>query len=616
MGRPTTIRDGAPRFFTIVRAFIPEVFRERRLAVAAIGALIASTILRVLEPWPIKFVLDLIAGDSTPAQGWLSQQLSRLAPSTVLLVAAVGVVVLTGLRALFDYLRTVGFALASNRVMGRLRSNLYRHLQRLSLSFHDQARSGDLLVRVTSDIKMLGDVTVTALLPLVASVLLLAAMFAVMFVMNWKLTLVVLAVLPLSSAATIRIGRRIHAAARKQREREGHMAATAAQAISSVKVVQALSLENAFEAEFAESNHRDLREGAKTQRLAARLERSMDVLVAVATALVIWTGGHMVLRAQLTVGELWLFYTYLKRALQPLQDFAKYASRLAKAVAAGERIVEIMDRTPDVREAPHAVVAPRLSGRITFDNVTFSYSPDRPLFNDVSFDVAAGRRLALVGGSGSGKSTLISLLLRLYEFDRGQITADGLDIRNFTLASLRGQFGVVLQDTVLFAATVEDNIAFGAPGATREQIEAAAQLANAHGFISALPDGYATRLGERGVNLSHGQRQRIAIARAAIRQTPILILDEPTTGLDQRAEHLVSEALDRISVGRTTILATHDLRRAASSDDIIVLSQGQVIERGHHADLMQRDGEYARMYRLQTEQLPVDRRSAEYVSVD
>ncbi len=615
MARPKNIRDGAPRFFDVLKAFAPEVLRERRLAGAAVGALVLSTFLRVLEPWPIKVVLDLIAEEPPRGDGILAVWVPRLNPSTVLIIAGIALVSLTGLRALFDYLRTVGFAIASNRVMGRLRANLYRHLQRLSLSFHDQARGGDLLVRVTGDVKMLGDVTVTAFLPLMASLLLLVAMFGVMFALNWRLTVLVLAVLPLSGIATVRIGRRIHAAARSQRDRESRMAATVAQSMAAVKVVQALSLEGRFEEEFAGSNRRDLREGAKTQRLSARLERSIDVLVAVATALVLWAGGNMVLQAELSIGELWLFITYLKRAMQPLQDFAKYAGRLAKAVAAGERIVDIMERTPDVSELPHASSAPLLRGHVRFENVRFAYSPERPVFDRLTLDVGSGRRIALVGSSGSGKSTLISMLLRLYDVSDGRVTIDGHDIRDFTLASLRGQIGVVLQDTILFAATVEENIAFGATQSNRDQIKAAARLANADSFISRLPQGYATPLGERGVNLSHGQRQRIAIARAAIRQTPILLLDEPTHGLDQRNEHRVSEALERLAVGRTTILATHDFRRAATSDEIVMIDGGTILERGSHAELIRSAGAYSRLYRLQTEPTTTQRRGESHVAI-
>lgn len=598
MARPSTIRDGAPRLAHLARAFAPDVLREGRLASAALLALLISTGLRVLEPWPVKWVLDLAASDGrqrTSGAGWLG----NISANQLILGAAIAVVLVTSLRAWFDYLRTIGFALVSNRVMGRLRSRLYQHLQRLSLSFHDQARTGDLLVRVTGDIKMLGDVTVTALLPLVASLLMLAAMIAVMSWFNWQLTLLVLAVMPLSALATIRIGRKIHTAARCQRERESCMAANASQAISAIKVVQALSLEPVFDADFAASSKTDLREGAKTHRLSARLERSTDLVVAVATALVLWAGGHMVLRTELSVGDLWLFLTYLKRGMQPLQDFAKYAARMAKAVAAGERILDILDREPDITDLPNAAPAPALTGEVRFQDVTFCYQPNRPLFDDLDLRLAPGKRIALVGGSGSGKSTLISLLLRLYDPQAGQVTVNGCDIREFTLNSLRGQIGVVLQDAVLFSGSVAENIAFGISGATADQVVAAAELANAADFIARLPEGYATILGERGVNLSQGQRQRIAIARAAIRRAPILLLDEPTTGLDQHNERLVSEALDRLSEGRTTILATHDIRRAAEADDIVVLERGAVIERGSHAELMAQGGHYAHLAALQ-----------------
>lgn len=615
--RPTSLSDGAPRFVAVIKAFWPDILRERRLACGALTALVVATVLRALEPWPLKLVLDAVTNSKGRNRGLLGVAgLDAAAPTTILAWAAVAIVVVTGLRACFDYLRTVGFALGSNRVMGRLRSRLYQHLQRLSLSFHDHARSGDLLVRVTGDVKMLGDVTVTALLPLVASVALLISMFVVMALLDWRLTLMVLAVLPLSAMATVRIGRRIHAAARSQRQRESRMAATAAQTISAVKVVQALSLEAAFDADFSASSRRDLRDGAKTHRLSARLERTIDLLVALATALVLWAGGRMVLRAELSVGDLVVFVTYLKRAMQPLQDFAKYAARLAKAVAAGERIVDILERTPDVSEAPDARTAAPFAGRIVFDEVTFAYDPARPLFEALNLNVAPHSRVALVGGSGSGKSTMISLLLRLYDVQGGRVTIDDNDVRDLTLTSLRGQIGVVLQDTVLFAATVEQNIAFGAAGATSEQIVAAARLAGAESFIARLPQGFATPLGERGVNLSHGQRQRIAIARAAIRGAPLLLLDEPTTGLDQRNEKLVSEALERLAIGRTTILATHDLRRAATADEIIFLDSGRIVERGTHAELITFGGRYAQMYSQQTHSpTPDNRPSAHAVAV-
>ncbi|HEY2953019.1 MAG TPA: ABC transporter ATP-binding protein, partial [Verrucomicrobiae bacterium] len=273
--------------------------------------------------------------------------------------------------------------------------------------------------------------------------------------------------------------------------------------------------------------------------------------------------------------------------------------RLAKAGAAGERVLDLLERVPDVRDLPDATRAPSFTGRLQFDHVSFAYERDQRLFDHLELDVQPGQHVALVGASGSGKSTLASLILRLYDPHKGRVLIDGQDIRKFTLESLRAQISVVLQDNMLFAATVRDNIAHAAPGATPEQVETAARLANAHEFIRSLPRGYETVIGERGVTLSHGQRQRIAIARAAIRQAPILILDEPTTGLDKKNERAVLDALDRLYQGRTTFLISHDLRQAARADLILYLEGGQIIERGTPEEMMRANGRYAALCKLQ-----------------
>jgi ATP-binding cassette, subfamily B, bacterial len=334
--------------------------------------------------------------------------------------------------------------------------------------------------------------------------------------------------------------------------------------------------------------------------LSARLERTVDVLVAVGTALVLWYGARLVLHGELTAGSLLVFLTYLRRGFRPAQDFAKYSGRLSKAAAAGERVLDLLDRTPDVQDLPHAAPAPPLRGDIYFDAVTFCYEPQKLVFDNLRLQIRAGRRVAIVGPSGIGKSTLLSLLLRLYDPQAGRVLIDGQDIRDFTLASLRKQISIVLQDNLLFAANVWDNIRYGDFDATRDDVQAAAKLANAHEFISALPDGYDTVLGERGATLSHGQRQRIAIARAAIRKTPILILDEPCTGLDQENENAVAQALEKLADSRTTLLVTHDLLQASHADDIFYLDRGCVIERGTHDELMLSGGYYAAAFRLQS----------------
>jgi ATP-binding cassette subfamily B protein len=535
---------------------------------------------------------------------------ASLSSTQLLTVAAVGLVILVSLRAVCEYFNTIGFAIIGNRVVSSIRGDLYRHMQSLSLSFHTQARAGDLLTRVTGDVKMLRDVAVTALMPLVASTFVLFGMLLVMLIINWRLALLAMLVLPLFALSTVRFGGRIHEAARKQRKREGALAATASEAISAVHVVQALSLENHFAMGFVRNNRKSVSEGVQSKRLAARLTWTTDVLIAAATAIVLWVGARSVLAGAMTPGDLVVFLTYLKRGFRPLQDFAKYSARVAKAAAAGERIVELLDTEPDIRDAPDAITAPSIVGRLEFDHIQFCYHSRTPVFEDLQLAIEPGQCVAVVGVSGIGKSTLLNLVPRMYDPTAGAVRIDGQDIRRWTLASLRSQISIVLQDTILFAGNVYDNIALGAPGVNAAQIEAAARLANAHGFVSALPNGYESMLGERGVNLSHGQRQRIAIARAAVRDAPILLLDEPTVGLDEENERLVRDALLRLAKGRTTLLVTHDLRDVTTADLIVYVEAGRILEQGTHDELLSQGGRYATLFRLQNGAVspPVDQR--------
>ncbi len=596
MARPANIRQSWPGISRFIRHFTPYLHEHRLLIGGAMLALFAQTFLRLLEPWPLKFVIDrIIDQDGDAGQRTDIEWLSALDNETFLIVVATALVVITAIRALTGYYSTVGFALVGNRVLTKVRNTVFKHLKSLSLTFHDKSRSGDLVIRVIGDIGMLKEITVTAAMPFVGNLLILFGMFGVMFWLHWQLALLVVATTPLLWLLTIRRSKRIQEVSRRNRKREGDMAATAAESIGAIKTVQALSLGDQFSEVFATANNKSLKEGVQIKRLSANLERSVDVLVAIATALVLWYGAHLVLSAELTVGELLIFIFYLRRAFRPLRDFAKYTARLAKASAAGERVLELLEQKPEVTEKPGAIVAPVFQGDIAFRNTNFAYNTDQTVLNNLTLTVDAGQRVAIVGPSGTGKSTIAALLLRLYDPNSGTVTIDGKDIRDFTLDSLRGQIAVVLQDTLLFASSLRDNITTS-PDITQNEIENAAKLANIHDFIVSLPQGYDTPVGERGVTLSNGQRQRIAIARAAVRQTPILILDEPTTGLDQKNERMVLEAMYKLAHGRTTLIITHRPETAMRADDIIYLHKGAVLERGPHSQLITHGGAYARLF--------------------
>lgn len=602
--RPENFLKLLPGLGRIMRRFWPYVRQHVLLLVMGVFALLASVAARLLEPWPLKFVIDRVVVDS-PAGGASGLAfIDQLEPMTLLTYAAIATVLIVSARGVGVYFSTVAFALVGNKVLTNVRQDLYRHLQRLSLTFHNKTRTGELTVRIIGDIGMLKETTVTAILPLLANVLILVGMVGIMLWMNWQLALLALAPMPLLWLSSVRAGRQIRDISRKQRKREGAMASTASESLTAIREVQAMSLEATFEKAFSGENDKSLKEGVKGKRLAAGLERTVNILIGLSTALVLWFGAKLVLSGDLTPGDLIVFLTYLKNTFRPIRAFAKYTSRLAKATAEGERVIELLDQSVEVQDRPDARPAPAFSGAIRFDSVVFGYDPENPVLREVDLAIDAGERVALVDPSGMGKSTLAGLLLRLYDPLQGGVLIDGVDIREYRINSLRMQISIVLPDTLLFATSVRENISYGAPDADEAAIEQAARLANAHDFISALPEGYDTVLSERGTTLSSGQRQRIAIARAALRQSPILILDEPTTGLDEANERVVVEAMEKLAVGRTVLVITHDPKLAARADRIVYIEHGKLVEQGSHSELMQQNGRYAKTFKASAEPSP------------
>ena len=567
-----------PSLWKLLKFFWPEVRKHRLIVFGAGTALIGEVLFSILEPWPLKFVLDwVISRDSSTGTSGL-QWFDNLSPENWLILAAVAVVLFSSLKALSAYFNSVGFALAGNRVITQVRSNFFNHIQSLSLSFHSKSRMGDMLSRVIGDMGLLQEVAVTAAFPLLGSILMIVGMLTTMFIMNWNLALLAISLTPLFWFNSIRLGREIRNASRKQRRTESDLSSSAAECISGIKTVQALSLEKNFSEAFTSSNNMSLSEGVKTKRLSAQLEKKVGILLACAQALILWYGAKLVLGGSLTPGDLIVFLAYLKYSFKPMRNFAKYTGRLAKAAAAGERVISIFNQTPEIVDLPDAKPASAFKGNIRFVNVSFSYEPEKTVLQDINMEIKAGETIGLVAPSGSGKTTLVSLLLRLYDPTSGTISIDGTDIHAYTLASLRSQVNLILQDTILFSGTVSENITYGTKDSSQGAIEDAARLANAHEFIMELPEGYDTQLGERGVNLSTGQRQRIAIARAAIRKCPILILDEPTSSLDNKNGLEVMQSLKLLAHGKTTFLITHKPDQLQYADRIFNLDQGQLRE--------------------------------------
>jgi len=564
-------------------------------------AVIGEGAANLLEPWPLKIVLDDVF-KTRQVHGWLN----RLIYSTVgydkiaiLKFACIAVLAIAILDAICSYAEKYLTTSVGQWVTHDLRRVLYSHIQRLSLAYHDHKQTGDLISRVTSDIDAIQSFITTGLLSTLINVITLVGMVTVMFYINWRFTLIALSVAPVLFMIVYTYTRRIKKASRAVRKKEGEIVSVIEEVLGSIRVVKAFAREDYELRRLEEESLEGVEISLRARGLKAKLTPIVQIIVAVGTCLVLWFGTRMVLSTTLSAGSLIVFILYLGKMYKPMQELSKMTDAYSKAAVGYERIQEVLQTDKEVKDLPRSRPAPRFRGQIEFEHVHFYYTQDTPILKDVSFKVEAGQVAALVGPTGAGKTTIISLIPRFYDPISGTVKIDGTDIRQFRQKSLRQQISFVLQETVLFHAPVWQNIAYGKPEATRGEILKAAELANASEFVEKLPDGYNTVVGERGMTLSGGQRQRIAIARAIIRNTPILILDEPTSDLDASSEKLVFEALDRLMEGKTTIVIAHRLSTVRKADVIFVVKDGDIVETGKHDDLLQRGGLYSELYRLQ-----------------
>jgi len=572
-----------------------------RALLAGAFAVIGETVANLLEPWPLKIVLDSVL-KSQPPKGWLNPLILSIAGADkirVLAFAAAAVLVIAAFGAVCSYAEKRITTTVGEWVAHDLRSTLYSHIQRLSLAFHDQKRTGDLISRVTGDIDAIQSFVSSGLLGALISSLTLVGMVGVMLYLNWRFTLIALSVAPVLFVVVYSYTRRIKKAARAARKKEGEIVSVIEEVFSSMRVVKAFAREDYEQHRLEEQSLEGVELALRARSLKAKLSPLVEIIVAFGTALVLWFGARMVLDGSLREGSLIVFVWYLGKMYKPMQELSKMTDTFSKAAVGYERIKEVLETDGQVKDLPNARPAPRLKGLIEFHDVTFAYEAEHPVISQVNLTIQPGQTVALVGPTGAGKTTVISLIPRFYDPTSGNITIDGQDVRRYTQKSLRQQISFVLQETVLFHGPVWHNIAYGKPEATRSEILRAAELANAHEFIEKMPDGYDTIVGERGVTLSGGQRQRIAIARAVIRNTPILILDEPSSGLDAASEKLVFEALDRLMENRTAIVIAHRLSTIQRADVIFVVNDGQIVESGRHEDLLRSGGLYAELYELQ-----------------
>src|SRR5256714_1677404 len=563
-------------------------------------AVIGESVTDLLEPWPLKIVFDHVFG-SKRMPDWLASFVGYIGTDkfSILNFAVLAVIVIAIFGAVSSYFEKYLTTSVRQWVMHDLRRVLYSHIQRLSLSYHDQKRTGDLISRVTTDIDAVQSLISQVMLGLLVNVLTLVGMMLVMLYLNWAFTIIALLVAPALFFVVYHYTHRIKNASRALRRQEGEVVSVLEEVLSSIRVVKAFAREDYEQKRFERESRESVEKALQARNFKAKLPPLVEIIVAAGTCLVLWYGARLGLSGALTSGELLGFLLYLGKMYKPMRELSKMTDTISKADVGWERIREVLENETQIRDVPGAKRAPRFKGKIEFEHVKFAYDGNQGVLDDVSLQIEPGQLVALVGPTGAGKTTIVSLLPRFYDINSGEIKIDGIDIRKFKQKSLREQISFVLQETLLFRATVAQNIAYGKPDATHEEIVRAARLANADEFIDRMPDGYETMIGERGVTLSGGQRQRITIARAIIRDSPMLVLDEPSAGLDAESEKLVFDALGNLMEGKTSIVIAHRLATVRRADVIFVIDRGIVVEQGTHGELIAQGGLYSRLYELQ-----------------
>ncbi|MFN8625379.1 MAG: ABC transporter ATP-binding protein [Candidatus Binatia bacterium] len=560
----------------------------------AILQVVVLSALEILKPWPLKLVIDYVLPRTPPP--W--PILAGMSPPALLALATGGLVLIYGILGAVSVLNNFTTISIGQGMVNDLRSRLYQHLQRLSLSFHSRATVGDLIYRVTGDTYAIQTLAMNGVFPVLSAVMLLLGMFVVMLRLDWLLTLVALAVCPFLLVAILLLNRRIAELARHARESESAVYQLVQRGMSAIKVIQAFSKEEDEHRAFVSQSTASLRASLSLYTLQTAYGAGTNLVLAFGTAAVFWVGARHVWAHTLTIGDMVVFSSYLASLYAPINSIVQTYGTVQGARVGMARVVEVLegertvpDGTRDLRTPPR--------GHIAFRDVSFGYSPERETLHHITLDVQPGQTIAIVGPTGAGKSTLVSLIPRFYDPSAGHVLLDGTDVRDFKLGALRQYVSMVLQPPMVFPLSLRDNIAYGRPGASFADIQRAARMAQADAFIQGLPAGYDTVVGEQGGTLSEGERQRLTIARALLRNAPILILDEPTSSVDTATEAAIMDALDEVMRGRTAFVIAHRLSTVRRASQIVVIQDGAIVERGTFDELLARQGAFAHLYRTQ-----------------
>lgn len=583
--------------FRLYRVLFPRLKTYWKLFSMAYAALIAATLMNLLKPWPLKLIFDYILLNKPMPQElrFMSSLTGHEKPALLALLCA-GIVVIFFLGGLFTFIRKYFMASAGERAINDIRQQVFGHLQMIESG---TGRSADFIVRLTSDIDSLKLLITQHIQTLVNYLLTFIGIGFTMFLLDWRLTAAALAVAPPLYLISLYFSGKVSRLTRRKREKESEVASLVQETVTSKEVVQAFAREEQEKKRFAEETGESLDATLEATRVSKGLGRMVDVFTAIGTAMVVYVGARRALAGYITPGALIVFVSYLRDLYRPVGGFSELLIDFSGSLVGGERVADLLETRVRVADATDAIEAPPFKGEVVFENVTFGYVPGEQVLQDLSFRAGAGERVALIGSSGTGKSTVVNLLLRFYDPWSGRILVDGVDIRRYTLKSLRQQISVVLQETLLFRRTIRENIAYGKPEASIEEITAAAKAAQAHDFIMRIPGGYETFLQEGGANLSGGQRQRITLTRAILKNAPILVFDEPVTGLDAVTEAELNKTLERLMKGKTSFIIAHRFSTVMKAELILMIEEGRIVERGTHEELLARSDRYRQLYDLQ-----------------